>query len=69
LYPSSSIIGVIKSRRMIWTEKVTRMECVKYVEVAAQGNFILVRLTSKWGILLNMMYYVLNSGTMNTSIL
>ena len=69
LYPSSNIFGAIKSRRVIWTEKVTRMECVKSVGVAAQGNVTLVRLATKLGILLNLMCYVLNDGNMNTSIL
>jgi hypothetical protein len=69
LYPSSNNIRVIKSRRMIWTEKVMRMDCVKCVEVAAQGNVTLVSLTTKWGILLNPVFYVLNDGTMNTSYL
>lgn len=68
-YPSSNIIGVIKSSRMMWTEKVTRMECVKCVEFAAQGNVTLARLTTKWGITLNLMFYVLDDRTMNTSIL
>jgi len=63
------LLGVIKSRRMIWTEKVTRMECVKCVEVAAQCNVTLVRFTTKWGITLKMLFYVLDDGTMNTSIL
>jgi len=68
LYASSNIIGVIKSRRIIWTEKVTRMECVKCVEVAAQSNVAVVRFTTKWGITLNLKFYVLDGGTMNTSI-
>jgi len=53
----------------MWTEKVTRMECVKCVEFAAQGNVTLARLTTKWGITLNLMFYVLDDRTMNTSIL
>jgi hypothetical protein len=68
-YPSSNIIGVIKSSRMMWTEKVTRMEFVKCVELAAQGSVTLPSLTTKWGITLNLMFYVLDDGTMNTSIL
>lgn len=68
MYASSNIIGVIKSRRIIWTEKVTRMECVKCVEVAAQSNVAVVRFTTKWGITLNLKFYVLDGGTMNTSI-
>lgn len=39
------------------------MECVKCVEVAAQGNVTLVRLTTKWGIILNLMFYILDDGT------
>jgi hypothetical protein len=54
---------------MIWTEKVTRMECVKCVDIAAQGSVTLMRLKTKWGIMLNMMFCVLDDGTMNTYIL